>query len=97
MLGSAYSPATISDNTETATEEILVWHWRPLQKRLSVLYLDALFDPLRRDTVEQESIYWEMGVNLDGYREILSFPFMLQRRWSISKPLKSTHDGAKGV
>lgn len=38
-----------------------------------MLYLDALFVPLRRDTVEQESIYLAMGVNLDGYREILGF------------------------
>ncbi|MFO7296589.1 MAG: IS256 family transposase [Clostridia bacterium] len=73
ILGSAYSPTTISNITEAATEEILAWQQRPLQKRYSVLYLDALFVPLRRDTVEQESIYLAMGVNLDGYREILGF------------------------
>ncbi|MGY4111966.1 transposase-like protein [Aeribacillus sp. SP014] len=44
-----------------------------LQKRYSVLYLDGLYVKLRRDTVEKEVIYAVLGVNEEGYREILDF------------------------
>ena len=73
ILGNAYSPATISRITDVVKEDIEKWHHRPLSKRYSVLYLDGLYVKLRRDTVEKEVIYVVLGVNEEGYREILDF------------------------
>lgn len=73
ILGNAYSPATISRITDVVKEDIEKWHTRPLHKRYSVLYLDGLYVKLRRETVEKEVIYVVLGVNEEGYREILDF------------------------
>ncbi|MED4953080.1 IS256 family transposase, partial [Bacillus cereus] len=73
ILGKAYSPSTISRMTDIVKEDIEKWHKRPLNKRYSVLYLDGLYVKLRRDTVEKEVIYVVLGVNEEGYREILDF------------------------
>jgi len=73
ILGNAYSPTTISHITDVVREDIEKWHNRPLPKRYSVLYLDGLYVKLRRDTVEKEVIYVVLGVNEEGYREILDF------------------------
>ena len=59
--------------TDVVKEYIEKWHTRPLHKRYSVLYLDGLYVKLRRDTVEKEVMYVLLGVNEEGYREILDF------------------------
>jgi len=73
MLGSSYSAATVSNITEAAIENIEEWQQRPLHKRYSVLYLDGTYLKLRRDDVANEVVYIVIGVNEDGYREILGF------------------------
>ena len=73
MLGSSYSAATVSNITEATVENIEEWQKRPLNKRYSVLYLDGTYLKLRRDDVANEVVYIVIGVNEDGYREILGF------------------------
>ncbi|WP_269411063.1 IS256 family transposase [Lentibacillus daqui] len=73
MLGSSYSAATVSNITEATLENIEAWQKRPLNKRYSVLYLDGTYLKLRRDDVANEVVYIVIGVNEDGYREILGF------------------------
>lgn len=73
MLGSAYSATTVSNITEATVEDIETWQQRPLKKRYSVLYLDGTYLKLRRDDVANEVVYIVIGVNEDGYREILGF------------------------
>jgi len=73
IVGSSYSPTTISNITDAAVEDIEKWQKRPLAKRYSVLYLDGLYIRLRRDTVGKEAIYFVLGITEDGYRDILGF------------------------
>lgn len=73
LYGNSYSATTISNITNVALEEIEQWHQRPLKKRYSVVYIDALHLKLRRDTVSNDAIYFVLGVDEDGYREILDF------------------------
>jgi putative transposase len=73
ILGSTYSPTTISNITDAALEDIQKWQQRPLNKRYSVLYLDGFYIKVRRDTYAKEVIYVVLGVNEEGYREILGF------------------------
>lgn len=73
IIGTQYSPTTISNVTKTVLEDIEKWQNRPLQKRYSVVYLDGLYFSLRRDSVAKEVIYVAMGIDEEGYRQILGF------------------------
>ena len=73
MFGSHYSPTTVSNITATVLEDIQHWQARPLQKRYSVIYLDGLYIKLKRRTVSGEVIYFAMGIDEDGRRQILGF------------------------
>ncbi|MUT66967.1 IS256 family transposase [Paenibacillus sp. NEAU-GSW1] len=73
VIGTHYSPTTISNITHTVMEDIQAWQNRPLKKRYSVVYLDGLYFSLRRDSVAKEAIYVAMGIDEDGYRQILGF------------------------
>jgi putative transposase len=73
MFGSHYSPTTVSNITATVLEDIHVWQSRPLNKRYSVIYLDGLYVKLKRSTVSGEAIYFAMGIDEDGHRQILGF------------------------
>ena len=68
-----YSPTTISNITDVAIEEINKWRQRPLKKRYSVLFIDAMSVKLRRDTVANDSVYFILGIDEEGYREVLDF------------------------
>lgn len=73
MFGSHYSPTTVSNITATVLEDIQQWQMKPLKKRYSVIYLDGLYVKLKRNTVSGEVIYFAMGIDEDGYRQILGF------------------------
>jgi len=73
ILGTSYSATTISNITAVALEDIRAWQQRPLASRYSVLYLDGMYIKLRRDTVASEVVYFAVGVNEEGYRELLGF------------------------
>jgi transposase-like protein len=73
MFGSHYSPTTVSNITSTVLEDIHQWQSRALKKRYSVIYLDGLYVKLKRSTVSGEAIYFAMGIDEDGHRQILGF------------------------
>ena len=73
MFGSHYSPTTVSNITATVLEDIQTWQQRPLRKRYSVIYLDGLYVKLKRSTVSGEVIYFAMGIDEEGHRQILGF------------------------
>jgi putative transposase len=73
MFGSHYSPTTVSNITATVLDDIHQWQKRPLQKRYSVIYLDGLYVKLKRSTVSGEVVYFAMGIDEDGHRQILGF------------------------
>jgi len=73
MFGSHYSPTTVSNITATVLEDIQNWQERPLSKRYSVIYLDGLYIKLKRSTVSGEVIYFAMGIDEQGHRQILGF------------------------
>jgi putative transposase len=73
VIGHHYSPTTVSNITKTVLEDIHQWQERPLQKRYSVIYLDGIYFSLRRDSVAKEVLYVAMGIDEEGYRQILGF------------------------
>ncbi|WP_018248291.1 IS256 family transposase [Orenia marismortui] len=73
MYGHHYSPSTISNITDIAIEEIEKWRNRKLKERYSVIFIDGTSVKVRRDHVDNESIYVIIGIDEEGYREILDF------------------------
>ncbi len=73
MYGTKYSPTTITNITNVVLADVDAWRKRPLKKRYSVLYMDGLYVALKRDTVENESIYVVMGIDEEGHRQILGY------------------------
>lgn len=73
LLGEGYSPGTVSNVTNAVMEDVQAWQSRSLKKRYTAIYLDALYVKVRRDTVAKEAIYIALGIDPDGYREILGF------------------------
>lgn len=73
LYGNSYSPTTISNITDVAIEEINKWRQRKLNKCYSVLFIDAMSVKLRRDTVANDSVYFILGIDEEGYREVLDF------------------------
>jgi len=73
MYGTAYSPTTISNITQTVMEDIEQWQNRPLERRYAVIYLDGLYVKLKRNTVSSEAVYLAMGIDEKGTRQILGF------------------------
>lgn len=73
-----YSATSVSNLTDVAIKEIEQWENRPLEKRYSVLFIDALSIKIRRERVGNESAYIIIGINGEGYREILDY----NSKWS---------------
>lgn len=73
MYGTKYSPTTITNITNVVLADVDEWRSRPLKKRYSVIYMDGMYVALKRDTVENESIYVVMGIDEEGHRQILGF------------------------
>ena len=73
MYGHHYSPATVSNISKAVDELVDSFKNRPLAPRYSVIFLDATTMPIRRDTVERESIYIAIGIRADGTKEVLAY------------------------
>lgn len=66
---SAGAVSTITDKVWPLVEE---WQNRPLASLYPIIYLDALYINLRREgQVEKVAVYTVLGVDLEGYRDVL--------------------------
>src|SRR5512133_2921310 len=65
------SPAWISQMSADTLEARKAWHTKGLNEEYVVVYLDALFVPVRRDSVEREAVYVALGLKRDGRREVM--------------------------
>ncbi|URA11349.1 transposase [Thermospira aquatica] len=52
----------ISRISQVGIEEIQKWRSRPLMEEYAVVFLDAMVFPIKRDRVENESIYVAIGI-----------------------------------
>lgn len=73
MYGHHYTPQTISNMTKLVEVSTKQFHQRKVGKRYSVVYLDATFINVRRDTVAKEALHIIVGINLEGEKEILDY------------------------
>ena len=68
-----YSTSTISCITDAVKEDVDKFNSRPIKAKYFALFADAIYIPLRRGTVEKEAVYIIMGIDMDGYPEVLAF------------------------
>jgi putative transposase len=68
-----YSLSAISEISKVTVSEISKRKRRKLKKRYAVIMLDSMWLSVRRDTVEKEVVLFVLGINEEGYREILDF------------------------
>lgn len=105
-----YSRGTISNITEQIIANVEAFKARRLDGEYAVIFLDATYVPLRRDTVAQEAIHIALGIKADGTKEIIGYAVapnesvsaweeLLQdlRSRGLTKPLLFVADGLKGI
>lgn len=86
MYGHHYSKQTISNITTSMIEDFGSFNERRLASRYAVVYLDASFFAVRRDTVNKEALHFAIGITPEGNKEILSyhlFPTESSYNWEI--------------
>ncbi len=74
MYGQYYSPATVSNITKQTASLVEEFHNRKFkQSQYVCVFLDATYIPLRRDTVERETVNIAIGIRSDGTKEVLDY------------------------
>jgi putative transposase len=73
LYSKKYSSQTISNITEQIIANVDSFHNKRLEPEYAVIYLDATYLPLRRDTVSKEAIHIALGIRMDGTKEILGY------------------------
>lgn len=72
LYGTEVSPELISKATDAVMPLFRDWQARPLESVYPVVYLDALFVPVRDGVqVKKRAFYVALGVRLDGHRDVL--------------------------
>jgi transposase-like protein len=110
LYSKKYSTQTISNITEQIIANVESFGRRTLQEEYAVIYLDATYLPIRRDTVSKEAIHIALGIRMDGTKEILGYqvaPTESCAAWSellnnfkergLKKALLFVSDGLTGI
>lgn len=73
MYGRYYSPATISHISSAVTEQVQAFHSRQVAARYAVIFCDATYLNLRRDSVAKEALHVLLGITPEGNKEVLDY------------------------
>ena len=73
MYGHYYTPQTISNITKAVENQVSEFHNRPLANRYVVLYCDATYLNIRRDSVAKEALHIIVGITPEGNKEVLDY------------------------
>ena len=91
MYGIDISPSLISKITDRLLPKIEKWQNRPLYNVYPVIYTDSIFYKVRQEgKVAQKAVNVVIGINKDGYKELLGF--WLSETESASYWLKVLND-----
>jgi transposase-like protein len=71
LYGKSYSESSITNITKGFYGIMEQWRNRSLESNWAVIYIDAIFVKVRRDTVESEAFYVLLGLKDDMTREVL--------------------------
>ncbi|MFA5066677.1 MAG: IS256 family transposase [Candidatus Izemoplasmatales bacterium] len=82
-----YSRGTISNITEKIVADVEAFRKRSLSGEYAVIYLDATYVPLRRDTVRKEAVHIALGITMEGVKEMLGYAVAPNESSTIWKEL----------
>lgn len=71
IYGKNYSKSTISDINKSFYTQMQDWRNRELEQEYLVIYIDAIWQKVKRDTIRSEAFYILMGLKKDFTREII--------------------------
>lgn len=73
IYGHHYSPATMSNISKAVANQVEAFHNRQLSERYAVIFMDATYLNIRRDSVAKEPLHVLLGITPDGTREVLDY------------------------
>lgn len=79
MYGQYYSPQTVSNISESILEELELFKNKEVNSRYAVVYCDATFLPVRRDTVSKEAIHVIIGIDRRRLQRSSKFCYLSYR------------------
>jgi len=72
IYGVDVSPALVSKVTDRILPQITEWQSRPLDSLYPIVYLDAIYFKVRKDSrIVNKAAYTTLGINTEGRKEIL--------------------------
>lgn len=71
IYGKNYSKSTISDINKSFYQQMQDWRNRELEEEYLIVYIDAIWEKVKRDTIRSEAFYILMGLKPDFTREII--------------------------
>ena len=72
LYGRHYSSSQVGRMIEWMRKDVAEWNNRPLEARYPVIFVDALWVNVRRDSVKKEAFYVVLGVKEDRTRDVLA-------------------------
>ena len=112
LLEGRYTASYVSRVVSVVEEKIKKFNERKIEKWYPFVYLDGTYMKIRRDVVEGEVVYIALGIDEDGYKEVIGFwipgsdgesailwkQFLYQlRERGLKEPLLFIGDGLKGL
>ena len=73
LYGHHYSPATVSNISKAVENQVKEFHNRQLSDKYVVIFMDATYLNVRRDSVAKEPLHVLLGITPDGTREVLDY------------------------
>lgn len=73
LYGHYYTPATVSNISKAVESQVKEFHSRQLSDKYVVIFMDATYLNVRRDSVAKEPLHVLLGITPDGTREVLDY------------------------
>lgn len=73
MYGQYYTAQTVSNIARAVESNVQAFHNRPVNKQYAVVYCDATYLSVRRDSVAKEALHIIVGITPEGIKEVLDF------------------------
>lgn len=110
MYGQYYTAQTVSNIARAVESNVQAFHNRPINRQYAVIYCDATYLSVRRDSVAKEALHIIVGITPDGIKEVLDFALfpsesaanyksMLEhlKGYGLEDVLLFVTDGLKGI
>lgn len=89
LYAKKYSKGTVSNITNQVVANIDKFNSRVVEAHYGVIYTDATYISLRRDSVAKEAVYIALGIRTNGNKEVLGYKIAPTESCEVWKELLS--------